>query len=133
MRMRSLFSLRKPFSIFYWLSRKIRRIFVHFYKCFKAISSFHFIQILFIYKWYARKINVSFLAFDITIQYGWNDYSGTQETKSIELFVQKETETLTRTIKFHCWMLTSQTHYKGGTFNIRCFSLFWGLTTNSCS
>ena len=57
------------FTIIYWLSGGIST-FVHFYKCLKVISSFCFIQIVFIYKWHVIKIDVSFLASDVTIQYG---------------------------------------------------------------
>jgi len=53
---------------------KIRITSAHFYKCFKVILLFYFIQIFFIYKWHVRNFNVSFLVYDVTIQYhGYRD------------------------------------------------------------
>jgi len=73
MRMRSLFSLYVLFTIIYWMSKGEGIASIHFYNCFKAISLASFIKILFIYKWHARNFNVSFLGYNITIQYGRGD------------------------------------------------------------
>jgi len=54
---KSLMCLLSFFTIIFWSSEGISKVFVHFYKYLKAISSFCFIQIVFIYKWH------------ITIQY----------------------------------------------------------------
>ena len=76
MRMRSLFSMSFITFYGYLLSGRISIIFVHFYKCFKTIIiSFIFIQIIFIYKWRVLKINVSFLASNVMMQYNCDDYS----------------------------------------------------------
>jgi len=49
----SIGSLYVPFMTIYWLLREKRTIFAHFYKCFKAISSFGFV---FIYKCMQHKL-----------------------------------------------------------------------------
>jgi len=76
MHMRNLFLLYVLFTTIYWLSERKRIVLTHFYNCSKAISLAPFIQIIFIYKWHSRNFYVSFLAYDVTIQYDRGDYSG---------------------------------------------------------
>jgi len=56
-----------PFITFYdyLLTQRRKDSFDSFLQVLISLASF--IQILFIYKWHARKFNVSFLAYDITI------------------------------------------------------------------